>query len=57
MRNEDIIILLIAAGAAWFIVNKAKGQQTQITAVPTMTSESLAWYLNDIYAQLNAQYA
>lgn len=58
MRSDDIIILAIAAGAAWFIVRQAKaGTQAASVAPATMSSESLAWYLNDIYAKLNAQYA
>lgn len=58
MRSDDIIILAIAAGAAWFIVRQAKaGTQAASVGTAVMSSESLAWYLNDIYAKLNAQYA
>lgn len=57
MRSSDLIILAIAAGAAWFIVSRSNAAKAATTAPTstTMTSESLAWYLNDIYSKLGSQ--
>ena len=58
LKTSDVLILAIAAGAAWFMITKVKaGQGAQVQTAPTMSSEMLGWYLNDIYAKLNAQYA